>query len=128
MALNDAKFAALLAKAFAAGAVAGAAVTPVPMVVRQHADSLDDTSPVTKAWHVPDGVCGFGWVHFKGNTPFGRWAKNNGHARPDYPTGLAISSKLMTQSMARNEAWADAVAKVLRDGGVPDAFPQSRID
>lgn len=114
---TDAKFTALLATAFAAGAAAGAAAAPTPMVVT---DGRTD-------YYVADGVCGFGWVHIKGNTAFGKWAKTHGHARPDYPTGLAISSKLMTQSMVRNEAWARAVADVLTAAGIP-ASARSRID
>jgi hypothetical protein len=117
---TDLKFAALLAEAFAAGNAAGAAAVPTPMVV-------SEDRPGGKNWFVSDGVCGFGWVHFAGNTAFGKWARKNGHARGDYPTGLAIWSKLMTQSMARNEAWANAVAKVLNDNGVP-AYGRSRID
>ena len=117
---TDARFAAILASAFQAGAAAGAAAQPTPMVVSQD-------GPNAQQWFVPDGVCGFGWVHLAGNTAFGRWARKNGHARPDYPTGLAISSKLMTQSLTRNEAWAHAVAAVLTDNGIA-ASGQSRID
>lgn len=117
---TDLKFAAILSEAFAAGAAAGAAAAPTPMVV-------SEDRPGGKSWFVPDGVCGFGWVHFAGNTAFGKWARKNGHARGDYPTGLAISSKLMTQSMARNEAWAHAVAEVLRANGIT-AYGRSRID
>ncbi len=124
---DDARFAKILADAFAAGAAAGAAVVPVPMIVSQHASPIDDNSPVVKEWFVGDGVCGFGWVHLAGNTAFGRWARKNGHARPDYPKGLAISSKLMTQSLTRNEAWANKVAEVLRENGIT-AYGRSRID
>ena len=124
---TDTKFAAILAEAFAAGAAAGSAVVPVPMVVSQLSNPLDDRSAATKQWFVPDGVCGFGWVSFAGNTPFGRWAKKNGHAHKGYPTGLSISSRLMTQSLTRNEAWAHAVADVLRGHGIT-AYGQSRID
>lgn len=126
---TDTQNAALYALALAAGCAAGRNLTGIaPMVVQQHANPLNDNSPVVYQEVVNDGVCGFGWVHLKGNTPFGRWAKKNGLARPDYPNGLAINSKLMTQSMARNEAFARAFAQVLNDNGVPDAYPQSRID
>ena len=125
---TDKRFRDLYDAALAAGAAAAAAVTPTPMVVSRHANPLDDASPVVKSWFVADGVCGFGWVHLKGNTAFGRWARKNGLARPDYPTGLAISSKLNTQSLARNEAWAHGFATYLRDHGVTDAYGRSRID
>jgi len=114
---QDAKFAAILSFAYAAGATAGAAVSPDPMVV----------SDAARDYFVPDGVCGFGWVNFPGNTAFGKWARKNGHARPDYPKGLRISSKLMTQSLARNDAWAHRVAEVLNAHGI-DANGYSRID
>lgn len=110
-------FSTILSEALAMGAVAGAAVVPVPMTV---ADSK-------QTYFVADGVCGFGWVSFAGNTAFGKWAKANKHASPGYPKGLQIWSKLMTQSLARNEAWAYAVAASLRGHGI-DAVGHSRID
>jgi hypothetical protein len=115
---TDLKNASLYAAALAAGMAAGAAPMNIePMV-------LTDGKTT---YFVADGVCGFGWVSVKGNTEFGRWAKKAGLARPDYPSGLAISSKLVTQSMARNEAFADAFAKVLNANGV-SAYARSRID
>ena len=114
---QNAKFAAILASALAAGAAAGAAMQPMAMVV---ADGQ-------RKWFVSEGACGFGWVSLAGNTAFGRWAKANGHARPGYPTGLTIWSHLMTQSIDRNEAWANAVARVLSDNGI-SAYGQSRLD
>lgn len=127
---NDARFKALYDGMLAAGAAAAAAakVTPVPMTVSQHANPLNDASPVTKSWFVPGGVCGFGWVSLKGNTAFGKWLRKNGLARPGYPSGLSISSKLMTQSLERNAAWAHGAAKFLNDNGIADAYGQSRID
>jgi hypothetical protein len=105
-------------EALEAGMAAGSAPLAIePMVL----------SDGKTTYFVADGVCGFGWVHFSGGTSFGKWAKKLGFARSDYPTGLAISSKLMTQSMARNEAFADAFAKVLNANGIP-ATSRSRID
>jgi hypothetical protein len=115
--MRSEKFEAILNAAFAAGAAKAAEAVPVPMVV----------SDAGHAWHVADGVCGFGWVSFPGNNAFGRWAKMTGHARSNYPKGLRISSKLMTQSLVRNEAWAEGAAEVLRAYGV-DAQAHSRID
>jgi hypothetical protein len=88
---------------------------------------VSEDKPGGKNWFVPDGVCGFGWVSLKGNTAFGKWLAKNGLARKDYPTGLAISSKLMTQSLERNAAWARGAAKFLNDHGI-EAFGESRID
>ena len=124
---NTTRFETLYKTALDAGATAARNITPTPMTVVAHTNPLDDNSPATKSYFVPDGVCGFGWVSLKGNTAFGRWAKKNGFARRGYPTGLRISSKLMTQSLARNEAWAEGFAAVLRENGI-DAYGQSRID
>lgn len=63
----------------------------------------------------------------KGNTSFGRWAKQNDLARPDYPSGLAISCHDFNQSIARKEAYAEAFAKVLRENGI-SAYAHSRLD
>ena len=115
MATTD--FSKILLDAFAAGAKAGAAVTPTPMVI----------GDAHRTYVVPDGPCGFGWVAFPGNTAFGKWAKANKHASPGYPKGLQIWSKLMTQSLARNEAWAYKVAEVLQSHGI-EATGHSRID
>lgn len=120
------EFEELFNRADAAGRAAAVAVTPVPMTVAE-ADVFGGPKPGGKVWHVPDGVCGFGWVHLKGNTAFGKWAKKTGKARPDYPAGLRISSPLMTQSLARNEAYAYAFAEVLCKAGVK-AYGNSRID
>lgn len=115
--MSKTDFAGILSAALAMGEMAGAAAECDPMVI----------SDGKTVWHVADGVCGFGWVEFAGNTAFGRWAKANGHARSGYPKGLSIWSKLRTQSMARNEAWAHAVAKCLTANGIP-ASGRSRID
>lgn len=121
-------FGALWAKAHAAGHAAATAVTPRAMVVSQHADMLDDSSPTVKSWYVSEGACGFAWVVFKGNTPFGRWAKKTGKAHSHYPSGLSYWVGDYGQSMARKEAYAHAFARALRDGGVADAYSSSRMD
>lgn len=74
------------------------------------------------------GCCGFAWVKVKGNTPFGRYAKKAGIARPGYPTGLTFWCPLMTQSIDLKEAWASAFASSLRESGVTDAYSESRLD
>lgn len=125
---NDRAFGAIAAKAFNAGIAAGEAVTPVPMTVIERANPLDDRSAIVKQYApIADGVCGFAWVHIKGNTAFGRWAKAKGIARSDYPTGLAISVMAHGQSLTRKAAHAAAFAAVLREAGI-DAYAQDRID
>jgi hypothetical protein len=111
----------------AAGRAAAEAATPVPMIVQQHANMLNDRSAVVREWRIPEGVCGFAWVWFKGNTPWGRWAKKTGLASKGYPAGLQVWIGDYGQSMTRKEAYARAYAKVLRDYGI-DAYAQSRMD
>jgi hypothetical protein len=125
--VSDLKFFDLWARATEAGIAAGNAASVVPMMVA-------DADPLTGApiaggqrYHVPDGVCGFAWISFKGNTAFGRWMKASGLARPDYPTGLRYPVHAFNQSLQRKEAFADAAARVLREAGI-DAYSQSRMD
>lgn len=115
--MSNANYEGIMSAALAAGAAAASDAMCDPMII----------SDGKTVWHVADGVCGFGWVEMPGNTAFGRWAKANGIARKGYPKGLTIWSKASTQSMTRNEAWAIAVAKVLRDNGIA-ASARSRID
>ena len=125
MTKQDAEFAALWAKAHAAGMAAGAAVAPTPMTV-----VVTDIAgrQIGRAQHVAEGMCGFAWVTFPGNGAFGRWAKAQGLARPDYPTGLRISVQAFNQSMERKEAYAHAACKVLREAGIPRVYCVSRLD
>jgi hypothetical protein len=64
--------------------------------------------------------CGFAWINLPGNIAFGRWAKKQGIASKDYPTGLSIwYSKLHsvpTQSVSVHEAAARAARDVLSHG------------
>lgn len=113
-------------RAHAAGLAAGAAITPQPMTVMEV--DLDDVRiPGTPVYHVAEGLCGFAWVTVKGNTAFGKWAKKNDLARPDYPSGLAFWVHEFNQSVARKEAYAGAFAKVLRENGIV-AYSHSRLD
>lgn len=107
-------FKAIYTQAHAAGMAAGLAFDPHPMVV-----TTQFGSDRGKSWYVGDGVCGFAWVNFKGNTAWGRWASKNKVARPDYPSGLCVWVREFNQSMQKKEAYARAFAKVLRDHGIP---------
>ncbi len=116
---KEAQWMRLLEKADKAGKQAVENLNVVPMVVGD---------PRTgEAWFIADGVCGFAWVKFPGNTPFGRWAKSQGIARPGYPKGLAISVRDYNQSLQKKETYANAFAKVLAEAGI-DAYADSRID
>jgi hypothetical protein len=110
----------------AAGKAAGDAVSVTPMTVVMRSNMFDDTSPVVKAYHVPDGVCGFAWVNVGGNTAMGRYMKSKGH-RAGYPKGINYWVSAYGQSMTRKEAFAHAFAKVLRDNGIA-AYADSRMD
>jgi hypothetical protein len=126
--MRNLEFEALYAKAHEAGMTAGTGNTPVPMVVGTakglFGTEIDKTKPM---YFEAGGVCGFAWVNFKGNTPFGRWAKKAGKARPQYPTGLCVWVREFGQSMERKEAYAHAFAKVLTEFGVP-AYADCRMD
>jgi len=104
-------------RAVAAGKAAGSTIQPVPMVVQGGG----------QRWVVPDGMCGFAWVSFPGNTAFGRWAKKVMGAGKHYPSGLAHWVSDFNQSIARKEAYAHAFAKVLQDAGI-DCHAGSRLD
>lgn len=125
--MKNENFEAIYEKAWAAGVAAATAMTPTPMAV-QMATGLTGGFDWNKPYDVvSDGVCGFAWVSFKGNTPFGRWAKKTGKARPGYPTGLQVWIGNYNQSMQKKEAHAEAMAAVLREAGIT-AYANSRLD
>ena len=107
-----------------AGLAAGNAAKPTPMGFYQSDLAGNRLGPVEV---VEDGVCGFAWVWFKGNTAWGRFAKAHGLARADYPTGMSIWIGDHDQSMERKEAHARAFAKVLKENGI-DCAARSRMD
>lgn len=110
-------FEAVYQEALTAGYAAGEAAEPEPMTVIGH----------DKKWVVPEGVCGFAWISFKGNTPWGRWAAKHAGARKGYPSGMQISCHYFNQSMQRKEAFCRAFVEVLKKHGI-DAYANSRMD
>jgi len=104
-------------EAYEAGKASGEGVTPKPMGVTDG----------TQTWVVEDGVCGFAWIKFPGNSSFGRWMKKQGLARKAYPSGLSYWVSEFNQSMNRKEAFASAAAEVLRKHGIK-AYSGSRMD
>lgn len=120
-------FESLMDRAYAAGRAAGEKCVPTPVGWVQGDILTGRPVPGAAVERCNEGVCGFAWVRLKGNTAFGRWARKAGHARPGYPSGLNISTRLMTQSMERNEAAACAMRDVLREAGI-DCWMESRID
>lgn len=121
-------FEAIFKEAHEAGMAAGIACVPVAMVVgyprTPFGSGVDRSKPHEV---VPDGVCGFAWVHFPGNTPWARWAKQAGHTRPGYPKGLDISCHEFNQSMTRKENYCHAFVQVLSKHGI-SAYTGSRMD
>lgn len=119
-------------EAHAAGMAAGEAAVPTPMVVSQHASPFDDNSPVTKAWYVPEGACGFAWVKvYPANSAFAKWVVKTGRARGGTEYGGGRTVKWVgefNQSIARKSAYADAFAKVLREKLGVKAYAGSRLD
>ena len=103
--------------------------TPTPMVVEEHKHQLDDNSPVVKQWFVEGGVCGFAWVNIRPATSsFARWLKSQGIVkRVSYYGGYDYWVIHGGQSMQRKEAFARAMAEVLRKHGI-NADAMSRID
>jgi len=67
-------------------------LTPTPMVVEQHANMLDDSSPVVKQWYAPSGVCGYAFVNISsGTASFSRWLVKSGYAGSDsYRGGVNV--------------------------------------
>ena len=138
-ATRDARFAALVARAEAAGHAAAAAAIPTPMVVVETDGLSDRPTPGGRSWVVNEGPCGFAWIVVRpGGSSFARWAKANDEARrPDgstYPAwsnhyygGLSRWVGEFGQSVTRKEAFATAYAEVLREAGI-NATSGSRLD
>ena len=116
----------LHAIAHEAGMKAGNNALPTPMVVGD-ADIMGNPVPGGSRYYVSEGMCGFAWVSFKGNTSFGRAMKAAGLARPQYGGGLSVWVSEFGQSIERKEAYARAYAAVLREHGV-EAYSGSRLD
>ena len=125
----SAAFQELWSKAVSAGIAACTASIPTPMVVSEGDVCVNGESVIPRGqqWYVSDGACGFAWVEFPGNDAFGRWAKKSGFASKYYPSGLCYWVSHGGQSIARKEAFAKAMADVLKAGGVK-AWANSRLD
>lgn len=105
------------------------ACSPTPMVVQQHTNMLDDSSPVKKQWYVSDGVCGFAWINIKPATSqFVRFLKSVGIGSKDsYYGGWTIWVHEGNQSYEKKMAYARAYAKALQDAGI-NAYASGRLD
>lgn len=126
-------------EAKAAGEAAGAAVTPNPMVVVD-SDLSGAPLPGGNKYYCSEGLCGFAWVWFKCTTPqnrrfyhdlkrSGKLGDINSRAEwtPNYGGGYQYWVSCGNQSVERKEAYAYAMAKVLRDAGL-QVHVGSRLD
>lgn len=124
---RESGYAALMARAHAAGMAAGNAIRPVPMVVVQRENPFDPASQIVKEYEpVMDGVCGFAWVNVAANTSFGRYLRKQGHTLA-YGGGINIRAHGFGQSYERKFAYAAAYAGVLEEAGIK-AYPEGRLD
>lgn len=120
----------LIEKAFAAAEAAMKAAVPVPMVVSQRANALDDSSPVVQSWHSAEGVCGFAWVKIKparGKLVSELKAMKIGRPDPYNGGGYLVNMRSLSQSYERKMAGAEAFAKVLVEAGI-NAYSDGRLD
>lgn len=122
-------FQELFNKADKAGMEAVESLNVTPMVVQSHANPLDDNSPVTESYYIPDGPCGFAWVKIRpARGKFVNWLKKQEIGRTDsYAGGYVIWVSKFNQSMQKKECYARAFANVLKESGI-DAYSQSRMD
>jgi hypothetical protein len=94
----------------------------------QRGESKTPTPMVLEEWGtVWEGKCGFGWVFLpNARAPFAKWAlkSNIGYASR---SGVHISSKLSTQSIEKNLAYAEGYAEVLKANGI-ECRAESRLD
>jgi hypothetical protein len=127
---NAAQFAAVYAKAVAAGMAAGNGSSPTPMIVGEPTTFLgSDINYAKPFYYVADGACGFAWVTLRPATSsFARWLKKTGKARVAYGGGMQIWVSEFGQSMARKEAYADAMAATFRSELGVEAYAGSRMD
>lgn len=109
-------FQAIYDEAHAAGMEAGNNHNPRPMIVSGY-----ENEPIM------DGMCGFAWINFAGNTAWARWCTKNKFCRNDYPSGKAISVPYFNQSWERKYAYARAFAKILEKHGIK-AYARERLD
>lgn len=121
---------ALHDKAILAGIEAAAKCVPTPMIVQEHKNPLDNSSPVVREYEpVMEGPCGFAWINIKpGNSRFANYLKKTEQARIDsYYGGVTVWVSGYGQSYERKMAYAAAFAQVLQEAGIK-AYSMGRLD
>lgn len=125
--MTEKEMSALLKQAHEAGLAAGEAATPTPMVVIQHANPFDDSSPITQVYEpVMDGVCGFAYINVPGDTRLGRYLRKCGWRRAFYG-GMERGVGVFGQSMERKGVYAAAFADTLVAAGFQATY-STRMD
>jgi hypothetical protein len=129
----------IFTEALTQGLLAGKGHNPQPMTVVAGPPSGEKIIEV-----VPDGVCGFAWVHVSGNSWFIRAMKAAGFAEPSKRSSWGPDSKRylwthaygggfeywvseFNQSYERKLACAQKMAEVLNNYGV-EAYASGRLD
>lgn len=121
-------FGELFARAVAAANAALVATVPVPMLVVEPSNPLDDSSPPRRTWTAPSGVCGFSWISIRpGNCSFAHYLAKNHGARRGYYGGMEYWISGGGQSYEKKYAAAEAMAEVIRAAGI-DAYAGGRLD
>lgn len=111
--------------------------TPIPMVVSEHTNPLNDNSPVKNSWLINDGVCGFAWVKFKANNGKNRsflsalkkagLVGENEMFSKSYEGGYTFWVSAGNQSLQKKEAFARGFANILEKYGVT-CYVYTRMD
>jgi len=115
-------------EAYRAGMRALNECTPVPMIVSQPSNPLDDNSVAIKRYYVSDGVCGFASVIIKPATgKFVNYLKAHNLGHKHYYGGYAYYVGVGNQSLTKKEAFANAFCEVLRLNGI-NCYVDSRMD
>jgi len=135
-------FRAIFFEALKAGSKEMEKCRPIPMVVEQHENMLNDNSPVKQSWVVPGGPCGFASVHVKCKgkaAKFINYLKKKGLAsadindfssqwrKDDYRGGYYYWVSDGGQSLAYKEAFARGMVETLQAYGI-DCYMSSRMD
>ncbi len=125
---KPADFSHLHAQAHAAGHAAATGIRPRPMIVGSPTTPFGNDIDYSKTtYYCDEGTCGFAWISFPANKPFGRWAQKNIKVSKHYPSGICIWVSDYGQSLERKSAYAQAYAKVLREAGI-EAHAGDRMD
>ncbi len=127
---REQEFQAIYDAAWEAGEAAAAKYTPTPMVVAEHVNPLDDSSPIKKVYApVMGGVCGFASVEMPATSAFAKWLVQTGKARrQEYKGGIAISIWDYNQSYELKVAHAHAMADSLHNQGIKKVRVWDHID